>query len=366
MSVLSVPISNGNEETFISTNLDPERVQGPWQNNVLLDGLGSQWGGAGASCDSGLLYQPSFDVSSANSNASISPATVRATPIEPPTQSHRYSAEMAPLGRGRGEGPFDVDDRRRLPSDVPLPLTQSRSGRSRSTVRSSVPSRRDASTTGRGRIIACTVCGGSFRTSKDLERHAKKRFHRQYICPVQGCTKSYYRRDSFVRHKTAHKQLAMHECSYCARLGVEKHFIRKDHLSAHIWNVHAPPDLEIPSIDSMETIHGEDSPRFLWEAQSRCSSPFEFTIDDNDFMLHDGLLSGFTPPQIAIGAAQSSSATSKDCSACQKRAISELEKALAAIVGPVDTFVLTERLGLHHNTTTEKVARTLRKLLIEP
>ena len=84
----------------------------------------------------------------------------------------------------------------------------------------------------------CEECRKVFRTSKDLERHAKISRHRPYVCSEAGCRKTFSRRDTFVRHKTIHKGSEFHTCQICLQSNKRSVFKRKDHLHQHEKNCH--------------------------------------------------------------------------------------------------------------------------------
>ncbi|KAK4553165.1 hypothetical protein LTR86_009695 [Recurvomyces mirabilis] len=85
----------------------------------------------------------------------------------------------------------------------------------------------------------CTVCSQTFSTLQDLEQHAKTKYHRLYVCGIKGCSKSYYRRDVYVRHKNTHRRANDHGCPLCSKPGERKTFSRRDHLTQHIRNCHS-------------------------------------------------------------------------------------------------------------------------------
>nr|POE71420.1 isoform 3 of transcription factor sp1 [Quercus suber] len=80
------------------------------------------------------------------------------------------------------------------------------------------------------------ICERCFDTLEALDRHSRSSLHRVYVCPNHDCRKSFYRRDSFARHKSQHNAGENFLCSRCP-----KAFKRKDHLDQHIKNIHSAP-----------------------------------------------------------------------------------------------------------------------------
>jgi hypothetical protein len=190
----------------------------------------------------------------------------------------------------------------------------------------------------------CTVCDLSFKSSEDLALHARNAFHRIYICQVVGCGRSYYRRDVYIRHKSTHRQGDLHVCSYCGNEGREKGFKRKDHLKQHYRNCHGVsgcPPLPIKP-DEFE------------------QEPFEWDFNFPSPMVYDqcsmaGSMDFMESFSRADGVAYSSGA------------VKELERALQVVTGDNsdELQMLKARLDLHNRPTTEQLAQTLRKLLIQ-
>lgn len=54
-------------------------------------------------------------------------------------------------------------------------------------------------------LHSCVVCNHSFSTVQALEQHAKAAYHRLYICNVKSCSKSYYYREVYEKHRAKHK-----------------------------------------------------------------------------------------------------------------------------------------------------------------
>nr|POE47617.1 isoform 3 of transcription factor sp1 [Quercus suber] len=90
----------------------------------------------------------------------------------------------------------------------------------------------ESSRPGQRRAYPC-ICGQWFETLEALERHTRSSLHRAYVCPTPNCGKSFYRRDSFARHKSQHTASESFACLQCP-----KAFKRKDHLEQHMKNIH--------------------------------------------------------------------------------------------------------------------------------
>lgn len=89
------------------------------------------------------------------------------------------------------------------------------------------------------KIWTCSDCLPTkrFKTSKDVEEHAKSKGHYPYKCTVVGCqTPAFQRRDTFARHMKTHRDPA-YECLTCGQK-----FARLDVLRNHTLRcrVHAP------------------------------------------------------------------------------------------------------------------------------
>lgn len=61
----------------------------------------------------------------------------------------------------------------------------------------------------------------------------------QFVCGINGCTRSYKRRYELLRHQKIHSGVKIHACGYsmCDRGGTNG-FARKDHLQQHLRQVH--------------------------------------------------------------------------------------------------------------------------------
>ena len=87
-------------------------------------------------------------------------------------------------------------------------------------------------------LYNCTECFASFLNSYALEQHAKCAGHKPYVCQERDCGKRYSRRDTYIRHVSAHKRLPTHVCPECSSVGQAKAFNRKDHLLQHLRACH--------------------------------------------------------------------------------------------------------------------------------
>lgn len=83
----------------------------------------------------------------------------------------------------------------------------------------------------------CSHCNRTFENLGALDKHAQSTSHKAWSCTEVGCGKRYTRRDTFLRHKSTHKE-SNHACSTCLKNGKQKFFKRKDHLKEHMRNCH--------------------------------------------------------------------------------------------------------------------------------
>lgn len=90
----------------------------------------------------------------------------------------------------------------------------------------------------------CAECNEQFRTSQNLESHARAAKHQAYVC--KECKKGFPRRDTFVRHAAMHRPSGVHTCQICQSNNKETVFKRKDHLHQHERNIH--PEMSQPII----------------------------------------------------------------------------------------------------------------------
>jgi hypothetical protein len=84
----------------------------------------------------------------------------------------------------------------------------------------------------------CQECNKLFKNLRELDQHTKRVPHKAWRCPEPSCGKMYARRDTFLRHRAAHKDKS-HACSICAFHNKQKFFKRRDHLKEHIRNCHS-------------------------------------------------------------------------------------------------------------------------------
>ena len=98
--------------------------------------------------------------------------------------------------------------------------------------------RRHGSSPDNGAHHVCKQCRLAFKSPGHLEQHAKAAFHRTYLCPEAHCSKSFYRRDTYVRHVSTHRQTKLHSCKTCAANNQKAMFKRRDHLKQHQRNCH--------------------------------------------------------------------------------------------------------------------------------
>jgi hypothetical protein len=84
----------------------------------------------------------------------------------------------------------------------------------------------------------CQECNKLFKNLQELDQHTKRVPHKAWRCAEPSCGKTYARRDTFLRHRAAHKDKS-HPCSICAFHNKQKFFKRRDHLKEHIRNCHS-------------------------------------------------------------------------------------------------------------------------------
>jgi hypothetical protein len=85
---------------------------------------------------------------------------------------------------------------------------------------------------------ACPECMGTFDNLQSLDHHTKNTSHKAWKCPEPHCSKTYKRRDTFLRHRATHKENNNYTCKVCSGVNKQKVFKRKDHLTEHIRNCH--------------------------------------------------------------------------------------------------------------------------------
>jgi hypothetical protein len=206
----------------------------------------------------------------------------------------------------------------------------------------------------------CTVCFLEFPTSQLLEQHAKAAFHRLYQCPYSGCNKSYYRRDVFVRHKSAHKRAGFHKCAVCKQCGEEKIFNRKDHLAQHIRNCHSDGPGSPYLIDEEYAMPPLEHVPMRWFAADHETLDIPTLPNDSDMPEDEGL------SDCTTWSSRSSVSRTLEPQPQQHQTVTDLGNALTALVGhdSYEFSVLTHHLGLHKASTKEQMATRLKTVLI--
>lgn len=87
--------------------------------------------------------------------------------------------------------------------------------------------------------LFCSECTEAFDNLSALNKHTQSTSHKAWRCIEVGCEKTYARRDTFLRHRVAHREDALnHVCLVCLQLNKHKVFRRKDHLRDHMRNCH--------------------------------------------------------------------------------------------------------------------------------
>lgn len=84
----------------------------------------------------------------------------------------------------------------------------------------------------------CRQCQSGFATSALLEQHSKATRHRTFACQDADCKKTYYRRDTYLRHLSTHRRTNLHVCKVCEATKQRTTFKRRDHLKQHQRNCH--------------------------------------------------------------------------------------------------------------------------------
>lgn len=88
--------------------------------------------------------------------------------------------------------------------------------------------------------ISCSECTRTFDNLSALNKHTQSTSHKAWRCVEAGCGKTYARRDTFLRHRVAHRDDALnHVCLVCLQINKRKVFRRKDHLRDHMRNCHS-------------------------------------------------------------------------------------------------------------------------------
>jgi hypothetical protein len=98
----------------------------------------------------------------------------------------------------------------------------------------------DCSQDENGQRLSCSECARAFDNLSALNKHTQSTSHKAWRCVEAGCEKTYARRDTFLRHRVAHRDDALnHVCLVCLQINKRKVFRRKDHLRDHMRNCHS-------------------------------------------------------------------------------------------------------------------------------
>lgn len=88
--------------------------------------------------------------------------------------------------------------------------------------------------------LSCSECARPFANLSALNKHTQSTSHKAWRCVEAGCEKTYARRDTFLRHRVAHRDDALnHVCLVCLQINRSKVFRRKDHLRDHMRKCHS-------------------------------------------------------------------------------------------------------------------------------
>lgn len=108
----------------------------------------------------------------------------------------------------------------------------------------------------------CSECHEFFGTLQALDRHTQESSHKAWKCQEPGCYREYTRRDTFLRHRTAHGNNA-HACVECLSDGKSKVFKRKDHLGEHVRKCHGKGSGSNGFVTPSQATGGNDADRTL-------------------------------------------------------------------------------------------------------
>jgi hypothetical protein len=98
----------------------------------------------------------------------------------------------------------------------------------------------DCSRDGSHQRLSCSECARPFENLSALNKHTQSTSHKAWRCVEAGCEKTYARRDTFLRHRVAHRDDALnHVCLVCLQINKSKVFRRKDHLRDHMRKCHS-------------------------------------------------------------------------------------------------------------------------------
>jgi hypothetical protein len=143
-------------------------------------------------------------------------------------------------------GAFNMDTQRSRES--PYPRFKEESG----TTRSNSSTETECSHEDDQQGYICRECNKVFRNLRELDQHTKRVPHKAWRCAEPSCGKTYTRRDTFLRHRAAHKDKS-HACSHCAFHNKQKFFKRRDHLKEHIRNCHSK-GTEATGVDGIRSV----------------------------------------------------------------------------------------------------------------
>lgn len=88
--------------------------------------------------------------------------------------------------------------------------------------------------------VSCSECARAFENLSALNKHTQSTSHKAWRCAEAGCEKTYVRRDTFLRHRVAHRDDALnHVCLVCLQINKRKVFRRRDHLRDHVRKCHS-------------------------------------------------------------------------------------------------------------------------------
>jgi len=86
----------------------------------------------------------------------------------------------------------------------------------------------------------CEICGAEFKRKQYLtlhmDRHEEKENRKLFICPIDGCNKTFTRKSNLITHiKTIHEETQKYCCPVC-----NKYFLYESLLKKHMEHSHDP------------------------------------------------------------------------------------------------------------------------------
>lgn len=198
----------------------------------------------------------------------------------------------------------------------------------------------------------CIECPRYFKNGYLLEDHARVSKHKTYVCPEQGCSKKYSRRDVLRRHIATHTRSEI-VCPVCAEVNRKRIFQRKDNLNQHLRIRHP------------EYSRHEDSEWRSSDQNQLLTVPE--TVDPVDFARREGISERCPLPPQRFWPNHSGMDTSMiEKSPCTTTA--EIASALDGFLGDEDHIVveiIQGHLGFGNQQKMEQLALSLARLALK-